>query len=93
MIACPGYTTSNIRAKALVKDGSTQGKSPRNETKMMSSEECADHIFRAVRKRKKILTLTTQGKLTVFLNKWLPGMMDKIVYKAISKESGTVVNG
>jgi hypothetical protein len=39
-----------------------------------------------VEKRKKYLVLTTQGKLTVFLNKWLPGWMDKMVYNAMAKE-------
>ncbi|MGF1533005.1 MAG: SDR family oxidoreductase [Bernardetiaceae bacterium] len=86
LTACPGYTASNIRKVALVADGSSQGETPRDEAKMMTAEECAQHILRAVQQRKKILTLTTQGKLTVFLNKWFPGWMDGIVYRAIEKE-------
>jgi short-subunit dehydrogenase len=86
LIACPGFTASNIRNAALAKDGTAQGESPRDEQKMMSSEEVAGHILRAVEKRKKYLILTTQGKLTVFLNKWLPGWMDKMVYNAMAKE-------
>lgn len=88
LIACPGYTASNIRKRALVKDGKAQGDSPRDESSMMTAEECATHILRAVRKRKKILTLTRQGKLTVFLNKWFPGWMDRMVANAVSKEAG-----
>jgi hypothetical protein len=53
---------------------------------MMTAEECATHIYRAVIGRKKILTLTTQGKLTVFLNKWFPSFMDKMVFNAMAKE-------
>lgn len=87
LTACPGFTASNIRKRSLTKDGSSQGESPRQEEKMMTSEECARHIYRATVKRKKILILTRQGKLTVFLNKWFPGWMDKVVYKVMAKEA------
>jgi short-subunit dehydrogenase len=87
LTACPGFTSSNIRKRALSKDGSVQGESPRAEDKMMSAEECALHIYNATVKRKRTLVLTTQGKLTVFLNKWLPALTDKMVYKVMSKEA------
>jgi short-subunit dehydrogenase len=86
LTVCPGYTTSNIRNAGLLKDGSQQGETPRDENKMMSAEECANHIYKATIKRKKILTLTTQGKLVVFLNKFFPVLMDKIVYNSVAKE-------
>ncbi len=86
LTACPGFTASNIRKGSLTKDGTAQGESPRNEGNMMSAEECARHIYRATVKRKKNLVLTGQGKLTVFLNKWFPGWMDKKVYEVMAKE-------
>lgn len=86
MIACPGFTASNIRNAALTADGSQQGESPRDEDKMMSAEEVAQAILQATRKRKRDLVLTTEGKLAVFLNKWVPGLMDKIVYNKMAKE-------
>ena len=86
LTACPGFTTSSIRDVSLTKDGSQQGKSPRDEAKMMSAEECATHIYKAVRKRKRDLILTRQGKMTVFLNKWFPSFMDKMVYNHMAKE-------
>ncbi len=89
LTACPGFTTSNIRVRALTKDGSPQKDSPRNEKKMMSAEECARHIYQATVKRKKILILTTQGKFFVFLNKWLPGLTDHLVYNAAVKEENS----
>jgi hypothetical protein len=30
--------------------------------------------------------LTLQGKLTVFLNKWLNGFTDRLVYNTLKKE-------
>lgn len=91
LTACPGFTSTNARFRALTKDGSPQGQSPREETKMMTAAECARHIYRATRKRKKILILTGVGKFTVFLNRWFPGLTDKLVYWAMSKEANSPV--
>jgi dehydrogenase/reductase SDR family protein 7B len=86
LVVCPGFTASNIRNKALSKDGSNQGESPRDENKMMTADEVADHILSAVKKRKRDLILTTSGKFTVMMNKFFPSLMDKIVYNHMSKE-------
>jgi dehydrogenase/reductase SDR family member 7B len=87
LTACPGFTRSNIRKRALSKDGSLQGESPRDENNMMSAEECAQHIYKATVNRKKILILTTQGKITVLLNKLFPVFTDKLVYNVMAKEA------
>jgi short-subunit dehydrogenase len=86
LMAFPGFTASNIRNTALAADGSMQGESPRDEGKMMSAEEVAAHIYKAVVKRKNKIVLTTQGKLTVLLNKFFPNWMDKQVYNHMAKE-------
>lgn len=86
LIACPGFTASNIRNTALAADGSSQGETPREEQKMMQPEEVAEYIVDAVIKRKDRLTLTFNGKLTVLLNKFFPKLVDKLVYNHMSKE-------
>jgi short-subunit dehydrogenase len=79
LTACPGFTTSNIRMAALNKSGEAQGETPMDEASMMSSEECAHHILKAMENRKRTLILTFNGKRTVFLNKWFPALTDKLV--------------
>lgn len=91
LTACPGFTASNIRKRALTKDGNAQGESPRAEEKMMTAEECAEHIYTATVKRKNTLILTTQGKLAVWLNKLLPRLADKMVYNVMAKEANAPV--
>lgn len=86
LIACPGFTASNIRKTALGKDGAPQGESPRLEDQMMSAETVAGHILSAIKKRKHRLVLTRQGKLTVLLNKLFPGVVDRLVYNHMAKE-------
>lgn len=86
LTAGPGFTATNIRKRALTKDGSLQTESPREENKMMTAEACANYIYEATTKRKRTLVLTTEGRLAVFMNKWLPGLADRIVYTVMSKE-------
>jgi len=86
MTVCPGYTESNIRNTALKGDGSIQGESPREEEKMMTSEQVADHIFNGVVNRKREVVLTTQGKLAFYLRKFFPAFVDRLVYRSLEKE-------
>jgi dehydrogenase/reductase SDR family protein 7B len=86
MTVCPGYTESNIRNAALKADGSAQGESPREEEKMMTSEQVADHIFNGVVNRKREVVLTTQGKLAYHLRKFFPSLVDRLVYRSLEKE-------
>jgi dehydrogenase/reductase SDR family protein 7B len=88
LTAAPGFTASNIRHTALLADGQTQNDTPRDEDKMMTSEEVAQHIRKAVERRQRSFVLTGEGKLVVFLNKWLPGLMDKMVLNKFRKEEG-----
>ena len=89
MIFAPGFTASNIREEALVEDGSRQGKTPRDEGKMMSSEECAKHLVKGIIRRKRQVVLTPVGKLLVLLNKFFPGLVDKMEYNYMKKEPGS----
>jgi len=90
MWVCPGFTTSNIRHAALNKDGVSQGESPMDEDDMMPADECARHILRAIQKKKRTLVLTFTGKRTVLLNKFFPGLADKMVQKFFFKEGKLV---
>lgn len=91
LIASPGFTSSNIRKTALAKDGSPQGESPRAEEKMMTAQLTAWHILNAVKNRKRSLVLTTQGKLTIGLNKFFPAWVDKLVYNHMAKEPNSPI--
>ena len=88
LTAAPGFTASNIRHTALLANGQPQHDTPRDEARMMTSEAVARHLLRAVARRQRSMVLTTQGKFVVFLNKWLPGLADKLVLNNFRKEEG-----
>jgi short-subunit dehydrogenase len=85
MWVCPGFTSSNIRNAALNKDAKAQGESPMNEGAMMTSAVCASHIIHAIQKRKRTLVLTFTGKRAVFMNKFFPGLADKLTFNFFFK--------
>lgn len=92
LIACPGYTASNIRNVALNNEGKAQSETPLDESKLMQPEEVAEHITRAIIHRKRTIVLTTQGKLAVWLNKFFPALTDRLVYNTIAKEPDSPFN-
>lgn len=86
MIFAPGFTSSNIRNVALVADGTWQGETPRDEEKMMSAEAVAKRLAKGIKKRKSQIILTPIGKLTVFLNKFFPRLVDRLEYDYMKRE-------
>lgn len=91
MVACPGFTTSNIRVAALAKDGLSHGETSMEEGKMMSAEEVAVTIINGIAARKRTLVMTGQGKLTVLINKLLPALADKLVFNHFTKEKKAMI--
>ena len=87
LVAAPGFTASDVRKAALNANGQQQGETPRDEEKMMSAERCAYLIAEAIIRRKRELILTfIEGKLTVFLGKFFPSLLDKLTFNHMAKE-------
>jgi len=91
LTACPGFTASNIRNTALDKNGTQQGESTLHEEKMMTADEVAKIIVDGVENRERTLIMTGQGKLTVALSKFIPGILDKLVYNVFKKEKDSLL--
>jgi short-subunit dehydrogenase len=91
MVACPGFTTSNIRVAALSKDGNAHGETSMEEGKMMSADEVAENIINGIAAGKRTLVMTGQGKLTVWLNKLLPALADSLVFNHFTKEKNALI--
>lgn len=89
MIVHPGFTESEVRLHALTASGSEQGKTPRNEEKMMTSQEVAVRILKGILKRKRVQVMSFEGNFTYFLYKFFPKLIDKLIYSSISKEPDT----
>lgn len=86
MTACPGFTASNVRFSALTADGSQQGETPRNESKMMTPEEVAHIVAKGIKRRKRLCLMEWEGRGTHLLKKFFPALVDKLFYAVMAQE-------
>lgn len=86
MVVCPGFTASNVRFSALTADGSSQGETPRDEARMMSSEEVARIVARDVLRRKRLCLMEAEGRATHWVKKFAPAFLDRMFYRVMSRE-------
>ena len=86
MVACPGFTASNVRFSALTADGSSQGETPRDEAKMMTPEQVARIVIRGIEKRKRLCLMEAEGRATHFIKKFAPGFLDRMFYMVMVRE-------
>jgi short-subunit dehydrogenase len=89
MIAAPEYVSSEIREHALVENGQEQGKSPREEKKMLTAEYVAKRIVKGISKRRRTMVIGKMGTLNVILYKMLPKLTDKLIYNYIKRETNS----
>jgi len=92
MLACPGFTASNIRNVALNSQAQSQGETSMEENKMMTATQVAIKIMDGIQNHKRQLIMTNQGKLTVFFQKFFPSLLDKLVYNHFKKEKDPLIN-
>ncbi len=86
LLVCPGFTTSEIREKALNAQGLPQGVSPLKETGLNSPEKVARRTMNALVKRRRLLILTLEGKMIIALQRIFPTLLDHVVYRQMAKE-------
>ena len=86
LIAAPGFTASKVRINALTADGTPQGKTPRNESKMMTPEQVANSIYKGIKYRRRNIILSIEGKLSVLVQRIFPKLLDSIFYWEMARE-------
>ena len=86
MVIAPGFTASNIRKVALAADGSQQGETPRDESKMMTARQVAEILVKGVEKRRRNIILSTEGRIVMILKSLFPRLLDKLEYQFMARE-------
>ena len=79
MIA-PDFVLSEIHRRAFGKDGKPLGSNPLKEDKIMTANECASKIIRAMENRDR---LSFRGKIGRWVKMIAPGLIDQAASKAI----------
>ena len=82
-VIAPYFVQSEIRKRSPGPDGRTIETSPIKEGEIMSAEECARQMVRAMEKRQRILVMTLKGKLGRWLGLAFPRLVDHLAAEAV----------
>jgi len=81
----PGFVATGIRENASGPDGKAIGVSPVKEGEVMSAEDCARRIVRAMQRREREVVMTARGKMGLWLKLIAPSLVDRIAKRAIQR--------
>jgi len=84
-VVCPYWVRSEIRRRAAGPDGRTVESSPVREDEVMTAEECARLVVRAMERRQRMLVMTFKGKLGRWVKLVAPGLVDRMAAAAVRK--------
>ena len=84
-VIAPYFVQSQIRKRSPGPDGRTVEASPIREAEIMSAEECARRMVRAMERRQRLLVMTLKGKLGRWAKLVAPGLVDRIAAEAVRK--------
>jgi short-subunit dehydrogenase len=81
----PGFVATGIRENATGPDGKPILVSPVKEGEVMSVEECARQIVKAIESRDREVIMTARGKMGQWLKLIAPSVVDRIAKRAVEK--------
>ncbi len=84
-VVFPDFVATEIRERSLGGDSSPLGASPFSEGHMMTSAQCAERALQAIAKRRRGPILSLRGNVAVIAKTLIPGVVDLIARRAISK--------
>ncbi|HVP32821.1 MAG TPA: SDR family oxidoreductase [Steroidobacteraceae bacterium] len=84
-IVAPDFVVSELHKGALGADGRPLGRSPMNEPHIMTSEQCARLIARAMRRRTRLLITSRRGRFGRWARLLAPALVDRIAARAIRR--------
>ena len=79
LIVCPGLTQTNFSKNMLEQ----KARMPMDHMRGMTAEDVAKATLRAIEKGRSETTLTFQGKLMVFVSRFLPRLADRIAARRV----------
>ena len=84
-MVAPDFVVSEIHRRAIGPDGEPLGKSPLREGKVMTAEECARRIVRAVERRQRLVITSLRGRLGRWVRLLAPRLIDGVARRAIRR--------
>jgi short-subunit dehydrogenase len=84
-VLAPDFVVSAIHERAAGPDGRPLGKSPMQESKIMTAERCAALMVPAMEKRQRLLVMSLRGRVGRFVRLVAPGIIDRVARRAVTR--------
>ena len=84
MIA-PDFVVSEIHVRSAGPDGRPLGRSPMQESRIMTAERCAALMIPAMEKRRRLLVMSLRGRLGRFVRLLAPELIDRVAQRAVDR--------
>jgi short-subunit dehydrogenase len=84
-VIAPYYVQSEIRRRAVGGDGQPLPASPVQEAEVMTAEECARQIVRAMERRERMLVMTLKGRLGRWVRLIAPELVDRMAERSVRR--------
>jgi short-subunit dehydrogenase len=81
----PGFVATGIRENATGPEGKPILVSPVKESEVMSVEDCAARIVKAIERREREVVMTARGKIGLWLKLLAPSLIDRLARRAIER--------
>jgi NAD(P)-dependent dehydrogenase (short-subunit alcohol dehydrogenase family) len=82
-IVAPDFVLSEIHRRAAGPDGRPLGESPMQEPRLMTAQQCAQRIIKAMRRRPRLLITSARGRFGRWARILVPGLVDAMAARAI----------
>jgi short-subunit dehydrogenase len=84
-VIAPYYVQSEIRHRAVGGDGQPLPASPVQEAEVMTAEECARQMVRAMETRQRMLVMTLKGRLGRWVRLIAPELVDRMAERSVRR--------
>jgi short-subunit dehydrogenase len=84
-LVAPDFVASEIHVRAAGPDGRPLGKSPMQESRIMTAERCAELMVPAMEKRRRLLVMSLRGRLGRFVRLLAPALIDRVARRAVDR--------
>ncbi|HET8644146.1 MAG TPA: SDR family oxidoreductase [Vicinamibacteria bacterium] len=84
-VVAPDFVVSEIHRRALGPEGQPLGESPMQEARIMSTDDCARMIRRAMEGRKRLVVGSLRGRFGRWARLLAPAVVDRIARRAVER--------
>jgi short-subunit dehydrogenase len=84
-MVAPDFVVSEIHVRAAGPDGRPLGKTPIQESRIMTAERCAELMVWAMEKRRRLLVMSLRGRVGRFVRLVAPALIDRVARRAVDR--------